>query len=165
MRAYYYASGQKVELEPDDEHVALDRTAAAKTGRAEPATSTRSASAPAGVIVVERKAIDDDTLAKLRKEGAVQTVYRRNRALVVPLPEVRIEFDRPDQRRAVLDVLSTIGTPYKIAEDTDDRLVVAPASGRGDDALRLANEVYERAHPAAASVRFFQIVPKPSLRS
>lgn len=162
MRPYYYAGGQKVELEPDDEHVALDRTAAAKTGAAEPANSTRSAAG--GVVVVERTAIDDDTMAKLRKEGAVQTVYRRNRALVVPLPEVRIEFDRPDERRAVLDLLSKIGTPHTIAENTDDRLVVAPASGRGDDALRLANEVYERAHPAAASPRFVQIVPKPRLR-
>jgi hypothetical protein len=28
----------------------------------------------------------------------------------------------------------------------------------------MANQIYERAHPAAASVRFIQFVPRPALR-
>ena len=52
---------------------------------------------------------------------------------------------------------------YTIAEQTNDRVVVRPTSGNGDDAMRMANDIYEGAHPAASSVRFVQFVPKPSV--
>jgi hypothetical protein len=92
-------------------------------------------------------------------------VYRKDRAVVVPLPEARIEFDSPAQRRAVREMLDNCpSTECAIIEDTSDRIVVRPLSGSGSDALKLANEIYERAHPAAASVRFIQFVPKPDVR-
>ena len=160
MQAYYYAGGQKVALEPDDEHVAVDKSAAAAIDTA----GARTIAVPGHFVVLERSAIDASALTKLSKDGVVQTVYRRNQSLVVPLPEVRIEFDKPAERKAVLAALAEISTPHLIAEDTDERLVLAPRSGSGDDALRLANEVYERARPAAASVRFAQIVAKPGVK-
>lgn len=156
MQAYYYAGGQKIPLEPDDEHVAVDKAAASTVESA----GTR-IPVPGNIVILERSAVDASALTRLRRDGAVQTVYRRNQALVVPLPEVRIEFDKPSERKAVLEALAASPTPHTIAEDTEDRLVVAPDSGSGDDAIRLANEVYERARPAAASVRFAQVVPKP----
>ena len=81
--------------------------------------------------------------------------------MIVALPEVRIEFDNPDQRQAVMRVLAENRSPHTIAEDTNDWIVVQPASGKGDDALKIANDIYERARPASASVRFVQFVPKP----
>jgi hypothetical protein len=166
MGAYYYASGRRVEIAPDDEHVAVDMNAAAKTGLdKEVASSVGTANRIGGVILAERSALDDKTFARLREAGALQPVYRRDRVLIVALPEVRIELDNPGQHRAVIDALNKGPIPrHTITDDTEERIVVKPASGNGDDALRIANEISERAHPAAASVRFIQFVPKPSLR-
>jgi len=165
MGAYYYAAGRKVAIEPDDAHVAVDMTAAAKSGADKQVVSAGAANKVGGMIIAERSAFDDETLTRLRDAGALQPVYRRDRVLIVALPEVRIELDNPKQHRAVIDALSKGPIPrHTITEDTEERIVVKPASGNGDDALRIANEIYERARPAAASVRFIQVVPKPSLR-
>lgn len=166
MAAYYYAGGRKVVLDSDEEHVAVDQKLAEQAGLAAEVKEASLAGARqgAGVIVAQRSALSDETLSSLRQAGAIHPVYRRDRAVVVPLPEVRVEFDNPEQHRAVMDMLAKEGVPsHRIAEETSDRLVVQPASGQGDDALDLANEIYERAHPAAASVRFVQFVPKPTV--
>jgi hypothetical protein len=162
MRAYYYAAGQKIELENDDEHVAVDQQAAKRAGLDSPAAAAETASRPAGgVILAERTAFDKKTLADLKKAGALQPVYKRAQAVIVALPEVRVEFDNADQRRAVLDHLAEDeSVRHTVSENTDDWIVVRPESGNGSDALKIANHIYERAHPAAASVRFLQFVTK-----
>jgi hypothetical protein len=167
MGAYYYAAGRKVELEDDDEHVAVDQKVAERAGldRQVKTASTNMTRPSGGVVLAQRSALGEDTVARLREAGALQPVYKRNQAVIVALPEVRIEFDHPEQRDKVMDVLAeSRSAQHLIAENTEERIVVRPASGSGDDALQMANEIYERAHPAAASVRFIQFVPKPSLR-
>jgi hypothetical protein len=161
MGAYYYASGKRVELDADPDHVAIDPNAAARAGvdRSEiPAAHTAS-----GVIVAVRSAVPAAALERLRKAGALQPVYMRNRALVIPLPEVRIEVDTREQHAAVMKALNDAGASYEIADQSGERIVVKPKSGDGADALKIANHVYEQAKPAAASVRFVQFVPKPNL--
>ena len=166
MGAYYYASGRRIELDSDDEHVAVDRGAAKRAGLDEQVPAgAKAAGANASVVVAARSELDADTLASLRKAGAIQSVYRSDRAVMVPLPEVRVEFDSAEQRKAVLRLLADGALPqHTIKENSDERIVIAPVSGLGDDALTIANEIYERASPAAASARFIQIVPKPTVR-
>lgn len=167
MGAYYYAAGRKVQLEDDDDHVAIDQKAAERAGlRAELESATQEGARPAsGVVVVDRASMGKGAIASLRDAGALRPVYRHDRAMVVPLPEVRVEFDTPQQRRSVMELLKGSQLPpHDVAESSEDRLVVRPTSGDGDDALTLANTIYERARPAASSVRFVQFVPKPSLR-
>jgi hypothetical protein len=166
MGAYYYAGGRKIELERDDEHVAVDQKAAESAGV--DARSAVAGAAPArgggGVVLAERAALAPKTLAALRKAGALQPVYKRERAIVVALPEVRIEFDDARQRRAVKTCLSRgDGPKHVVVEETNEWIVVRPLSGNGKDALAIANDVYEKAHPAASSVRFLQFVPKPGV--
>ena len=164
MPAYYYAGGRRVDLETDDEHVAVDQTAAEKAGLGPRLAGALRPERASGVVLANRSALGEDTVARLRQADALHPVYKRDRAVVVALPEVRVEFDNAAQRRAVKDLLATSGlAEHTIAEDTDDRLVVHPASGSGDDALKIANDIFERAHPAASSVRFVQFVPKPSV--
>jgi hypothetical protein len=167
MGAYYYAGGRKVQLQNENDLVAVDRKAAERAGldgRLNPA-SEGVARLASGIVLLPRTSLGDDTIASLRDAGALQPVYRHDRAVVVALPEVRVEFETPAQRRAVLDLLSKSRVqPHDISESTDDRLVVRLTSGDGGDALKMANQIYERAHPAAASVRFIQFVPKPALR-
>ena len=162
MPAYYYAGGRKIALENDDEHVAVDQQAAEKAGLTS-SLPTQSPQRSGGVVLASRSALDPDILARLRSAGALHPVYKRDRAVVVALPEVRVEFDNEAQRSAVMAFLKGEPAEHTIAEHTDYGVVVRPTSGSGDDALRMANDIYERAHPASASVRFVQFVPKPSV--
>ena len=167
MGAYYYAAGRRVQLESDEERVAVDKSAAERAGLdAHVRRATEDGPRQGrGVVLVQRSALGEKTIASLRDAGALQPVYRHKDAVMVALPEVRVEFDTPEQRRAVMDVLAgSHALPHKISESTDERMIVRPESGDGEDALKIANEIYERAHPAAASVRFIQFVPKPSVR-
>jgi hypothetical protein len=162
VRRYYYAGGRRVELEADDDLVAVDRTLATAAGVDIDDQAAAGAGRPSGeVVLARRSSFDEKRLASLRGAGALQPVFRRDRAVVVALPEVRVEFDDPEQRRAVKDALSRSPHGVVIAEDTTDRLVLHISSGSGDEALAVANYLYERAHPAAASVRFVQFVPRP----
>ena len=164
MGAYYYAGGRKIELEPDDEHVAVDQKIASEAGLG--AEVERAASGaprlPGGVVLASRAALGEVRLNQFRRAGALRPVYRRDQAVVVALPEVRVEFDDPSQRGAVMDVLANGSHDATIDEDREDGMVLRPRSGSGDDALKIANDIYERVRPAAASVRFVQFVPKPS---
>jgi hypothetical protein len=168
MSESYYAGGRKVELDRDEEYVAVVQEAAHRAGL-DAQVETASKDSPrrgGGVVLAERSALGEKTIASLSDAGALQPVYRNNQAVMVALPEVRIEFDTAEQRNAVMDVLSDRDTlPHTISHNTDSGMVVEPVSGKGDDALKIANEVQERGHPAAASVRFIQFVPKPKIRA
>lgn len=168
MSEFYYAGGRKVELDRDEEYVAIVQEAAHRAGL-DTQVETASKASPrrgGGVVLAERSALDEKTLASLRDAGALQPVYRNNQAVMVALPEVRVEFDTAEQRHAVMDVLADRhALPHEISESTDYSLIVQPASGKGDDALKIANEIQQRGHPAAASVRFIQFVPKRKVRS
>jgi hypothetical protein len=168
MSESYYAGGRKVELDRDEEYVAVVEEAAHRAGL-DAQVETASKASPrrgGGVVLAERSALDEKTIASLRDAGALQPVYRNNQAVMVALPEVRVEFDTAEQRDSVMDVLADRDAlPHKISQSTDYGIIVQPVSGRGDDALKIANEIHERGQPAAASVRFIQFVPKPKVRS
>jgi hypothetical protein len=166
MDAYYYASGERIELERDEDQVAVDRSAARRAGLEQQIAAAPGVAGQSGpVIVTPRSALGQEALTALGQAGALQPVYRRNRAIMVALPEVRVEFDTKQQRQKVLKFLEgrTL-PPHAIVDTSDERLVIRAESGRGDDALTIANEIYEHAHPASSSVRFLQFVPKPILR-
>ena len=76
------------------------------------------------------------------------------------MPEVRVEFES-GQHAAALRALGESKVPAEITNDAPDRLALRPRSGKGEDALDLANYIYEHIRPAASSVRMLQIVPKP----
>jgi hypothetical protein len=164
MGESYYAGDRKVELDRVEDYVAVDQKAAHEAGLdAEVDTASKDAQRQGGgVVVVPRFALDEETIASLSDAGALQPVYRHNNAVMVALPEVRVAFDTAEQRRAVMDVLAEgEALPNSISQSTDDYLTVRPASGRGVDALKIANEIHERGRDANASVRFIQFVPKP----
>lgn len=166
MGAYYYADGRKVAIERDLDQVAVDEQAAERAGvGGEVRTATADGRRQArGVLLASRTALGQKTIAILEKAGALQPVYKQALAVMVALPEIRVEFESPDQRQAVIDLLSDASRAgHTVMEESSDRMTLRPASGSGEDALALANEIYERAHPAAASVRFVQFVPKNTL--
>lgn len=161
MTRYYYAGGQRIALDADDAHVAIDERQASAAGLAGTAGDDLARRLPGGVVLAERARVDDTCLAGLRAAGALRPVFRHGATLMVAMPEIRVEFDDARQRAAVHGALSGVPHSVTIASDSPERLVLAPASGRSDDALDVANYLYEQARPAASSVRFVQVMPRP----
>jgi hypothetical protein len=168
MGESYYAGDRKIELDRAEDYVAVDQKAAKSAGL-EKQVATAGGDAPrqgGGVVLMQRSALSEKTLTALHDAGALQPVYRRDPAVMVALPEVRVEFDTPEQRRAVTaDLADDSELPPSVSESTDIGLTVRPTSGDGADALKIANKIHESGHAAAASVRFIQFVPKPMVRS
>jgi hypothetical protein len=167
MDRYYYAGGKRVALELEPERIAVDPAKARGAGMADLARRVErdGTRLPGGRVVVGRATLGAADLLLLRESGGAQAVYRHGAVIAIPLSEVRIEMD-PGQRQAVLDALEATDIETEIAEDTEERLVVRPRSGSGDDAMDLANFIYERARPAASAARMVQITrrPEPSRR-
>jgi hypothetical protein len=161
MTRYYYAGGRRIELERDDGYVAVDEKAADAAGI--PLDTTGQASArrlPGRVVVSPRSGFSPARLERLVQAGALRPVYRQDRSMLVPLPEVRVEYDNAKQRAAVKAAIAKAPCEAEVSDETAGGLVLRPTSGQSDDALALANYIYEEAHPAAASVRFVQFLPR-----
>lgn len=158
---YYYAGGERISIEPDDAQVAVDPTKAMEADlRSAVERAARGTHLPGGILLLPRSALDEPWLQRLRESGALRTVYRRGQVLIIPLPEIRVEFDDPEQRQAVVDSIPQAPYPVKVAEKHADRMLLMPVSGNSEEALAIANFVYEHARPASAAVRFLQVVPK-----
>jgi len=163
---YYYAGGRKIALEEDGEHVGID-TARAPT---DPAVSRASSAwrLPGGILVVPTSSLEASDIVRLKASGALRPAFRPavlprvgpDQTLLIPLPEVRVEVDDEPQRDAVRRALKTWRHKVVVSSSSSERVVLVPASGDPMDALDLANAIHERAHPAAASVRFVQVVKR-----
>jgi len=164
MKNYYYVGGRKIELELDDEHVAVNRAVAEAAGLTGRAIGSGLPDLRSGVMLSVKSSLGDNLLEALHIAGALLPVFRHDQAVLVALPEVRVEYDDLTQRNAVKKLLASDFRDAAISEETDDRLTVNLRSGNAQDALTMANEIFEHAHPAASSVRFVQFIPTPSVR-
>ena len=75
------------------------------------------------------------------------------------LPEVRVECADP----AVLDAVAASLSGATVTDRSEERLVIRPDSGRGEDALALANHVHEAFDVDVAQARFRRVVPRPGV--
>ena len=95
--------------------------------------------------------------------GALQPVYgTADDARVVVLPEVRVEASDPETRKGLRDLVKD--SDAEMTESKPGRFVISVPSGRGDDALTLANRVVEELRPEVAQARFIHVVPRPGPR-
>ncbi len=161
MKRYYYAGGEKRALDPVSSRVAVDSRGAKAAGLTGKLNEIPvEARLPSGMAIVARDAIPPALYLLLDHAGAVQPVYRVGPALVVLMPEVRVELDA-DQHTAALKALKASRVAADITDDTPERLSLRPQSGSAEDALDLANFIFERARPAAVTVRMLQVIPRP----
>lgn len=160
MPPHYYAGGERHSLVLASDWVAIDARAAAAAGLTHAlAALPTGPKLLGGITLIETAAFPGDIRAKVDSEGVTRSAYRSGAALVVLLPEVRVEL-KAGQRAAVLRVLDECGIPADVTEDESAMLTLKPRSGKGEDALQLANFIYEQVRPAASSVRMLQFVPK-----
>jgi hypothetical protein len=164
MAKYFYASGERVPIERDDTQAALvTAKLSPERRRGVLAELDRSGarSLQGQVVVLPKIALDAAITQAEAATGALQSVYRRGKELLVALPEVRVELDDAAQLVATREALADAPHPVDVLEESEDRIVLVPQSGSADDALDVANYLHERARPAAASVRFLHFVAKP----
>jgi hypothetical protein len=163
MEKYFWAGGKRHELAVAGGKLAFDTRKAAEAGVASAVENLAITSKlPGGLTIVDRDSLRADVWLALESASLLHPVYTSGRALVVLLPEVRVEFDG-DQKAATMQALSTSPVAAEVTGSSSDRLSLRPRSGSGADALDLANYIYEHAHPAASSVRMLQVVPKPAV--
>ena len=152
--AYYFAGGERVELHADLKHVGVDLARAASLSG-----QRRSALRKAGrvlrgeVVLLEARKISDAELEGLKKEGALLPAYQVDDATIVVLPEVRVELKSASEDHRVRVKLEKAGVmDPKSVQERGSMLSFAPDSGRAEDALRLANELYEDLPKADARI-------------
>jgi hypothetical protein len=158
-QAYYYAGGQRRGL-ADSDLVAVDLDAVGDLEE-EVLEELRSSGRPlAGAVVL----VDGETAARLLGDRlgeapGVHPVYEAEGALVVVLPEVRVEGGAGALRRVEERASARAGV-----DASEGRLVLRPRSGRGQEALELANELAESADEDEldlAQARFLRITERP----
>jgi hypothetical protein len=104
-----------------------------------------------------------EAVGALEAAGAIHPVYRSRGAVVVVLPEVRVEETRGGAKQKHLtEWLASHAQDAVVKSRSEDRLVIEPASGYGGDALALANQLTEQVGPEMAQARFLRILSRPS---
>jgi hypothetical protein len=162
---YYYAGRKRIELDVDPERIGVDGERAKSVGlkKALSCAADLGTEIAGNVYVVPRSALSQKDLAQLADAGALRNVYRVGKTMALPMPEVRVEFAK-GRKAAALAAVKSAGVATKIDEESNERLVLRPNSGSGDDALMLANFIYENARPATASARMVQVMPRPGVK-
>ena len=158
---YYYASGHPVELTLDGNWLAIDtrQFKAAGTSPRLQATLLKDARPLRGdLILVKRQLLTPRQLDALTRHGAAHPVFQSEGALLIALPEVRVEESSSQRRRALLRWIGEHGDVAQVVEDNGERIVLRPTSGQGADAITLANQLSEQIGPELAQARFVRVV-------
>lgn len=163
--AYYYdVDGSRVPLHRAPE-VAVDLGAArASTAGADrvDTLAREGRELRGGIVMLDPERVPNELAEELDDAGAVQPVYGNEAdGFIVVLPEVRIETESESEAERVRSHLESRGQDVELVDDAGGRIVVRPKSGRGADALAIANRLTEEARPAMAQPRFLRVVPRP----
>jgi hypothetical protein len=166
--AYYYAGGQRVHLTRADDLVAVDKRRLAKEHigdeiRIEVEKVSKPLMGGISLVSLTDLGSDAEKMVKvLKKAGALQPVYKADGAILVALPEVRVEETRKVQQEKLEKWLKAHAAATEVQRSDDGPMVVKPASGDGDDALMLANALTEAVQPELVQPRFLRVTPRPS---
>lgn len=160
---YYYASGKRIPLTVDEDWVAVDARRSKEAGYAVNLQQGRdddSRPLRGDLVLVRLGTIPRRQLHPLSQKGAIQPVFKVDGAKLVALPEVRVEESSPGRQEEIHQWLRQHTDAAEIVEDRGDRIVLRPTSGRGRDALLLANDLTEQVGPEMAQPRFLRIVDR-----
>jgi len=154
--AYYYAGGEKIELTPADDLFAVEGGDA----RAAAGSHAVGRALTDGLRLVTRDELGDAAKG-LGGSKSKYPVFRSHGAVVVALPEVRVEEGRKAQRAKLDKWLKEHGDDVTVVSRDGDRVVLRPVSESGADALALANVLTEEVGPEMAQARFIRVTPRP----
>lgn len=164
---YYYADGKRVKLDRADDLLAVDgrRLDAADLSASVRAAVERVARPlVSGMRLLDCAALDDpDALRAIAKTCVLHPVFRSHGAILVVLPEVRVEESRgAAKQRRLKEWLETHAANAVIKSQDDGCFTIELTSGYGGDALALANALAEEVNPEMAQAHFVRVVQRPS---
>ena len=160
---YYDIDGQRVRLRPSDQ-IAVARSADVGDQLQVELSTLASDAEPvkADLVLIEASNMSaalTDALEAVSGLQPVYTVYDGSR--IVVLPEVRVESSDEAVTQEVRSFAKSDATDVELIKDGGKRLVLRPRSGKGTDAIALANEVYETFAPDVSQARFVRLVRRP----
>jgi hypothetical protein len=159
---YYYSSGHIVDLILDEEWLAIDQRQlkAALSPRLRAAMLKDSRPLRGDLILARRQAVPPKQLDALTRTGAAHPVFKAEGATLIALPEVRVEESSSQRQRALHRWLREHSDLAQVVEDGGERMILRPTSGRGLDAITLANHLTEQIGPELAQPRFVRVVDR-----
>lgn len=159
MPEYYYSNGDRLPLKRDAARVAVQLPGGAVPGELRAVIGDVKPLA-GGIVLVDRKRISERLLQQLAENGQVYPVFVDRGVTIIAMPEVRVAVNRRD-RESVVEAIRHAPVAAAVTEEGAGKLVVRPASGSGDDALRIANHLVECNSTPRVAQRFVRIVPRP----
>jgi hypothetical protein len=159
--SYYYAGGEKVPLTPAGDLLAIDQAAAAKGALVQLVAGLPCKPLASGVSLVSLEQVSAHDHAALNDAGALRPVFRAEGAILVALPEIRVEESRPDRVKKLKSWLAKHQSEVEVEQARDGRFTIRPKSGSGEDALALSNALVEELGAQVSQVRFVRVVPRP----
>lgn len=165
-KSYYYAAGKRVDLHPASGFFAVDtdsrQLASALSPRERNLLTKRGRALKGGVRLYSARDLPEAIISRVKDDLALP-VFRHGSTLIIVLPEVRVEHDGPKQTSALRQFLrKRKALAAEIVQEQDGQIVLRPSSGRGADALALANEISEALSPPLSQARFVRVVQKPN---
>lgn len=162
---YYYAGGKKIPLQRVDNLVALRGQVPSRKRDSKTLAMNKRDSMPLmdGLSLVDVQGIADEDLAKYASPGDMQPVYTAGNTLMVPLPEVSVEAVDEKKQKSLEKLLDKMGDLARVEKGKYGQITVHLTSGKGDDALQLANLIHEKIRPELAAARFMQVTSSPDV--
>lgn len=160
---YYYAQGERIALQLDPQHCAIDLpkvTSASLKSDLEALCTAQAAVKHRGMLVCHRDDLAQSQLVELAEHEALQPVYRHGTTLLLFLPEVRLEEAKVDIHSDILDWLASTGSAETKLSRSGATAKVYPISGKGTDALELANQLQEKFSPQMVQARMVRLQMK-----
>ena len=164
---HYKAGGTSVELTPHEGVIGIDTTKLSGKAGSALLSALQKQLQPIGrgIALVSREKLSNDLARKLEGLDAVVPVFESDGATLVALPEVRVEG--PTGAKVGTSIararrwLKGRSKRVKVVTDEPERLVVQVSSGRGEDAVALADEIAEKVSRVTATPRFIRLTRHP----
>jgi hypothetical protein len=161
----YVAGGKRITLKPDNDSIGL-RLAdldASLQKKLRASASPGMQVVNSELAVVAKTAIPAAALTALRERGLLFPVFADAGTKIIALPEVRVEPPSDTtqaSRKELSDWLSAHSADVRVVSEGPDRLVLAPRSGYGPDAVVLADDIARAFKSFSASPRFLRITAR-----
>jgi len=162
-KPFYYAGGEKINLQPVKDMLAFARPASlAKLPAALKQTLHEGLEAVTdGITIVPVEQLTSQVLSAIRDKLKVFPVFAGDASgMLVALPEVRVQCEQ-DENEELESWLKERAGEIKVVKHEGSQFVLQPTSGAGEDALRIANEIYKKFRPQMSQPRFLRIVDRP----
>ena len=114
-----------------------------------------------GIRLVDRETLTPETFQRLQAAGVTQPVFRQSGAILIALPEIRVENETAAKLAAAEKFAGS--KVHAVSDAAEGRSTLTLLSKDGGDALALAKELVEQLELTSVSPRFLRVVPGPSV--